>query len=148
VATGALGTGINIEGIMYVVHVDRPYRLTSFVQPSGRGGRNGEVSEFHHHCAGAAQQWVETEGDIECVFGGGGGRGGHDNVHADKHVPAEGVGRIFRPEERRSRLHQHRQRVLTMVQGFVQSRNSMRKSMAESRKPGPSRMGGRSLHGS
>jgi hypothetical protein len=45
-------------------------------------------------------------------------------------------------------LHQHRQRVLTMVQGFVQSRNSMRKSMAESRKPGPSRMGGRSLHGS
>jgi ABC-type Fe3+ transport system permease subunit len=31
VATGALGTGVNIEGIVYVVHVDRPYRLTSFV---------------------------------------------------------------------------------------------------------------------
>jgi len=45
VATGALGTGINIEGIVYVVHVDRPYGLTSFVQQSGRGGRNGEVSE-------------------------------------------------------------------------------------------------------
>lgn len=45
VATGALGTGINIEGIMYVVHVGRPYGLTSFVQQSGRGGRNGEVSE-------------------------------------------------------------------------------------------------------
>ena len=45
VATGALGTGINIEGIMYVVHVDRPYGLTSFVQQSGRGGRSGEVSE-------------------------------------------------------------------------------------------------------
>lgn len=44
-ATGALGTGINIEGIAYVVHVDRPYGLTSIVQPSGRGGRNGEVSE-------------------------------------------------------------------------------------------------------
>ena len=45
VATGALGTGINIEGIIYVIHVDRPYGLTSFVQQSGRGGRNGEVSE-------------------------------------------------------------------------------------------------------
>jgi superfamily II DNA helicase RecQ len=45
VATGALGTGINIEGIVYVVHIDRPYGLTSFAQQSGRGGRNGEVSE-------------------------------------------------------------------------------------------------------
>jgi superfamily II DNA helicase RecQ len=45
VATGALGTGINIEGIVYVVHVGRLYRLTSFVQQSGRGGRNREVSE-------------------------------------------------------------------------------------------------------
>jgi superfamily II DNA helicase RecQ len=45
VATGALGTGINIQGIIYVIHVDRPYGLTSFVQQSGRGGRNGEVSD-------------------------------------------------------------------------------------------------------
>jgi hypothetical protein len=45
VATGALGTGINIEGIRYVIHIDRPYGLTSFVQQSGRGGRNEEVSE-------------------------------------------------------------------------------------------------------
>jgi superfamily II DNA helicase RecQ len=45
VATGALGTGINIEGIVYVVHIGRPYGLTNFVQQSGRGGRNGEVSE-------------------------------------------------------------------------------------------------------
>lgn len=45
VATGALGTGVNIEGIRYVIHVGRPYGLTSFVQQSGRGGRNGEVSE-------------------------------------------------------------------------------------------------------
>ena len=28
-----------------MVHVDRPYGLTSFVQQSGRGGRNGEVSD-------------------------------------------------------------------------------------------------------
>lgn len=45
VATGALGTGINIEGIVYVVHIDRPYGLTSFAQQSGRGGRNGEISD-------------------------------------------------------------------------------------------------------
>ena len=45
VATGALGTGINIEGIVRIIHVGRPYGLTSFVQQSGRGGRNGEVSE-------------------------------------------------------------------------------------------------------
>jgi superfamily II DNA or RNA helicase len=45
IATGALGTGINIEGIAMIIHVGRPYGLTSFVQQSGRGGRNGEVSE-------------------------------------------------------------------------------------------------------
>jgi hypothetical protein len=45
VATGALGTGINIEDIVFVVHVDRPYGLTSFAQQSGRGGRGGEVSD-------------------------------------------------------------------------------------------------------
>ena len=45
VATSALGIGVNIEGIIYVIHVDWPYGLTSFVQQSGRGGRNGEVSD-------------------------------------------------------------------------------------------------------
>jgi superfamily II DNA helicase RecQ len=29
-ATGALGTGINIKGIIYVIYIDRPYGLTSF----------------------------------------------------------------------------------------------------------------------
>jgi superfamily II DNA helicase RecQ len=45
VATGALGTGINIQGIIYVIHVDRPYGLTSFAQQSGRGGRDGDISQ-------------------------------------------------------------------------------------------------------
>jgi superfamily II DNA helicase RecQ len=44
-ATGALGTGVNIADIVYVVHVDRPYGITSFMQQSGRGGRSGEVSD-------------------------------------------------------------------------------------------------------
>lgn len=42
VATGALGTGVNIEGIF--IHIGRPYGLTSFIQQSGRGGRQGEIS--------------------------------------------------------------------------------------------------------
>jgi superfamily II DNA helicase RecQ len=45
VAIGALEIGINIKGIVYVIHVDWPYGLTSFVQQLGHGGRNGEVSD-------------------------------------------------------------------------------------------------------
>jgi superfamily II DNA helicase RecQ len=45
VATGALETGINIKGIVYVVYVDWLYRLTSFVQQSGQRGWNREVSD-------------------------------------------------------------------------------------------------------
>jgi superfamily II DNA helicase RecQ len=45
VATGALGTGINIEDIVFVVHINRLYGLTSFAQQSGRGGRGREVSD-------------------------------------------------------------------------------------------------------
>lgn len=44
VATGALGTGINIDGVTEIIHVDRPYGLTSFAQQSGRAGRSGEIS--------------------------------------------------------------------------------------------------------
>ena len=44
VATGTLRTGVNIKGILYVIYIDRLYRLTSFVQQSRRGGRNKEVS--------------------------------------------------------------------------------------------------------
>jgi superfamily II DNA helicase RecQ len=45
VATRALGTGINIPGIIYMVYIDRLYGLTSFVQQSGRGGHRGEISQ-------------------------------------------------------------------------------------------------------
>lgn len=44
-AIRALKTRINIEGIVYVIYIDQPYRLTSFVQQSRRRGRNGEVSK-------------------------------------------------------------------------------------------------------
>jgi superfamily II DNA helicase RecQ len=45
VATGALGTGINIPGVVYIIHLGRPYGLTSFMQQAGRGGRAGEISD-------------------------------------------------------------------------------------------------------
>jgi ATP-dependent DNA helicase RecQ len=45
VATGALGTGIDIAGVVYIVYLSRPYGLTSFIQQAGRGGRAGELSE-------------------------------------------------------------------------------------------------------
>ena len=72
VATGALGTGINIEGIVYVVHVGRPYGLTSFVQQSGRGGRNGEVSESViitrvAHSSGRRRSEIMSEYSVEQI---------------------------------------------------------------------------------
>jgi superfamily II DNA helicase RecQ len=47
IATGALGTGVDIPNIVYIIHIDRPYGLTSFAQQSGRGGRGGEVSNSY-----------------------------------------------------------------------------------------------------
>jgi superfamily II DNA helicase RecQ len=45
VATGALGTGINIPGIVYIIYLGRPYGLTSFMQQAGRERRAGEISD-------------------------------------------------------------------------------------------------------
>jgi len=44
VATTGLGTGIDIAGIVAVVHMGSPYGIVDFVQQTGRGGRrDGEV---------------------------------------------------------------------------------------------------------
>jgi superfamily II DNA helicase RecQ len=44
VATTGLGTGIDIAGIVAVIHMGQPYGLVDFVQQTGRGGRrDGEV---------------------------------------------------------------------------------------------------------
>ncbi|SLM36305.1 recq family helicase [Lasallia pustulata] len=46
VATTGLGTGIDIGGIVAIVHMEQPYGLVDFVQQTGRGGRRpGEVVE-------------------------------------------------------------------------------------------------------
>ncbi len=39
VATTGLGTGVDIAGIVAVVHAEQPYGLVDFVQQTGRGGR-------------------------------------------------------------------------------------------------------------
>ena len=45
VATGVLGTGINIKDIIFVIHINRLYGLTSFAQQSGREERGRKVSD-------------------------------------------------------------------------------------------------------
>jgi superfamily II DNA helicase RecQ len=42
VATGALGTGVDVSGITDVIHVCVPYGMITFCQESGRAGRRGE----------------------------------------------------------------------------------------------------------
>jgi superfamily II DNA helicase RecQ len=94
VATGALGTGVNIKGIVYIVHVDQPYRLTGFVQQSGRGRRNGEVSEsiiitqVHQTSRYRRQEilsayLVEAETEAEAETGAGAGAGAGANQSTD-----------------------------------------------------------------
>ncbi len=40
-----LRTGIDILGVVYIVHLGRLYRLTSFMQQAGQRGRAGEISK-------------------------------------------------------------------------------------------------------
>ena len=42
VATSALGTGVVVPGVVFVLHTDVPYGMIDFAQESGRGGRAGE----------------------------------------------------------------------------------------------------------
>jgi superfamily II DNA helicase RecQ len=46
VAIGALGTGIDIANMVYIVYLGRPYRLTSFMQQTGRERRAGEIGDL------------------------------------------------------------------------------------------------------
>src|SRR5437667_4607748 len=41
-ATGAIGDGMDIKGILDVLHIGVPYGMIPYVQDSGRAGRSGE----------------------------------------------------------------------------------------------------------
>jgi len=43
VSTSALGAGMNIAGVAIVIHLGKTFGCTSFLQESGRGGREGEM---------------------------------------------------------------------------------------------------------
>lgn len=43
ISTSALGSGINIPGVILTVHIGLPWSMVDFAQESGRGGRQGEV---------------------------------------------------------------------------------------------------------
>ncbi|KAJ4175931.1 hypothetical protein NW767_015620 [Fusarium falciforme] len=42
VATAALGTGIDVAGIVHVIHLEAPFSIIDYAQEAGRGGRAGE----------------------------------------------------------------------------------------------------------
>lgn len=61
-ATSGLGTGVDIRGIVGVIHARQPYGLVDFVQQTGRGGRQeGEVVESVIVTDGRP---IEFEGDM------------------------------------------------------------------------------------
>ncbi|KAF8339819.1 P-loop containing nucleoside triphosphate hydrolase protein [Cantharellus anzutake] len=45
VTTNALGIGVNLPNLKYVIHWDPPYSFEEYLQQSGRAGRNGEAAE-------------------------------------------------------------------------------------------------------
>lgn len=42
VATAALGTGLDVAGIVHVIHLEAPFSIIDYAQEAGRGGRAGE----------------------------------------------------------------------------------------------------------
>jgi superfamily II DNA helicase RecQ len=39
----ALGTRVDIAGVVYILYIRMLWSITDFVQESGRGGREGEI---------------------------------------------------------------------------------------------------------
>jgi superfamily II DNA helicase RecQ len=65
-ATTGLGTGVDIPGIVGVVHMEQPYGLVDFVQQTGRGGRRaGEVVESVVVMDRQKARLKKQSGDIE-----------------------------------------------------------------------------------
>ncbi|KAK4074907.1 hypothetical protein Purlil1_12838 [Purpureocillium lilacinum] len=88
VATTGLGTGIDVQGIIGVVHAGPPYGLVDFAQQTGRGGRRrGEIvdsiivtdgrpgwvdrfgSDVDHENRAAAQHFIDNPGCRRVTLG-------------------------------------------------------------------------------
>jgi Helicase conserved C-terminal domain len=66
VATTGLGTGIDIPGIVGVIHMEQPYGLVDFIQQTGRGGRRaGETVESVIVMDQKKARMEETRSDVE-----------------------------------------------------------------------------------
>ncbi|KAL7940041.1 hypothetical protein V8C42DRAFT_349789 [Trichoderma barbatum] len=66
-ATTGLGTGIDIKGVVAVVHAEQPYGLVDLVQQTGRGGRREG----------------ETVDSVIVVTGGAGGKAWYNKCSSD-----------------------------------------------------------------
>lgn len=65
VATSALGTGIDVDGIRLVVHMDRPHGIMDYVQEVGRAGRNGEPVQSIVVLGKSVMKWLRSEAAAE-----------------------------------------------------------------------------------
>jgi superfamily II DNA/RNA helicase len=61
VATSALGAGVDVAGVVLVVHAGRPHGLIDFVQEVGRGGRGGEKVQSVVVIEDQDLAWLRTE---------------------------------------------------------------------------------------
>ena len=65
IATSALGTGVDIDGIRLVVHLGRPHGIMDFVQEVGRAGRNGESVRSQIVLGKREIGWLQSDGACE-----------------------------------------------------------------------------------
>jgi len=65
IATSALGTGVDIDGIRLVVHLSRPHGIMDFVQEVGRAGRSGDIVRSPVLLGRREFQWLQSEGACE-----------------------------------------------------------------------------------
>ena len=65
IATSALGTGIDVNDIRFVVHMDRPHGIMDYVQEVGRSGRDGENVRSIVVLGKSVMKWLRSEAAVE-----------------------------------------------------------------------------------